>query len=169
MGNFTPTDPAERSLFMRLLYCNWRPTLLGRWIGRLMIWWTGLRTSPGIVGILEVRDATPGQKTTVPMVVTRVDGAQYLVSTLGAESNWVKNVEAAKGAAFLRHGSARAVHLVAMAANERAPILNEYVRIATSGRKHVPLNADAPLSEFTKIAERYPVYRIDPARSDSRA
>jgi hypothetical protein len=45
---------------------------------------------------------------------------------------------------------------------ERAPILREYVRVATSGRHHFPVAVSAPLSEFQNIAERYPVYRIDP-------
>jgi len=31
-----------------------------------------------------------------------------------------------------------------------------------SGREHFPLPVDAPLSDFGAIAERYPVYRIDP-------
>jgi hypothetical protein len=37
------------------------------------------------------------------------------------------------------------------------------VRIAKSGRQHFPLAVGAPLSDFEAIAERYPVYRIDPA------
>jgi hypothetical protein len=44
---------------------------------------------------------------------------------------------------------------------ERAPILSEYVRVATSGRHHFPVAVGAPLSEFQTIADRYPVYRID--------
>jgi hypothetical protein len=146
---------------MRLLYRDWRPTLLGRWVGRLIIWWTGLSWSQSIVGILEVKGSATGKKTRVPMVVTTVDDKQYLVSMLGSGSNWVKNVEAANGDAILHHGSARPVHLLAVEPNKRAPILKEYVRIATSGRKHFPLTADAPLSEFEKIADRYPVYRIE--------
>ena len=42
-------------------------------------------------------------------------------------------------------------------------ILKEYVRVATSGRKHFSVEAGAPLSEFQAIAELYPVYRIDPS------
>jgi hypothetical protein len=37
------------------------------------------------------------------------------------------------------------------------------VRIASSGRQHFPVAVGAALSEFQIIAERYPVYRIDPA------
>jgi hypothetical protein len=42
-------------------------------------------------------------------------------------------------------------------------LLSEYVRVATSGRHHLPVAVGAPLSEFQAIAERYPVYRIDPS------
>ena len=160
-------DPAERSLFMRLLYRDWRPTLLGRWVGRLMIWWYGLSPSPGNAAVLEVKGSASHQKSTVPIVVTTVDDKQYLVSMLGPGSNWVKNVEAANGDAVLRQAPPRSVHLVAIAPNERALILKEYVRIAASGRKHFPLAVGAPLSEFEKVAARYPVYRIDPVNPDA--
>jgi hypothetical protein len=46
---------------------------------------------------------------------------------------------------------------------ERAPVLREYVRVATSARHHLPVPVGAPLAAFEAIAERYPVYRIDPA------
>jgi len=46
---------------------------------------------------------------------------------------------------------------------KRAPILREYVRIASSGRQHFPLPIGAPLSDFQAIAGRYPVYRIESA------
>lgn len=166
MSNLTHPDPAERSFVMRLLYRDWRPTLLGRWIGRLMVWWNGLKAAPGLVGVLEVKGSGSRQDSTVPMVVASLDGKQYLVSMLGAGSNWVKNIEAANGRAVLRQGRPRPVRLVAVAPDERAPILKEYVRVATSGRKHFPLAIDAPLSEFQNIADRYPVYRIDPAASE---
>lgn len=34
---------------------------------------------------------------------------------------------------------------------------------ATSGRKHLPVPYDAPVSAFEAIAGDYPVFRIDPA------
>ncbi len=57
----------------------------------------------------------------------------------------------------------RSVHFVGVPPAERAPILSEYVRVATSGRHHFPVVVGAPLSEFQVIAERYPVYRLDPS------
>ena len=101
------------------------------------------------------------------MVIATVSGKDYLVSMLGADSDWVKNVEAAHGDAVIRQGRRRPVRLVAVPPEQRAPILREYVRIASSGRRHFPLPVGAPLSDFEAIAERYPVYRIDnlPART----
>lgn len=94
-------------------------------------------------------------------MIATVEGKCYLVSMLGPESDWVKNIEAAHGDAVIRQGRRRRVHLVAVPPEQRAPILREYIRIASSGRQHFPLAVGAPLSEFEAIAERYPVYRID--------
>ena len=80
---------------------------------------------------------------------------------LGAESDWVKNIEAADGYAVIRQGRRCPVHLVAVPPDQRAPILREYVRLAISGRKHFPIPIGAPLAEFEAIAQSYPVYRID--------
>jgi deazaflavin-dependent oxidoreductase (nitroreductase family) len=161
MSNSTHSDPAERRLFLRLFYRDWRPTRIGRWINWFANWWAGFGLS-SIVAALEVRGRASGQRRSTPVVIATVEGQRYLVSMLGPESDWVKNVEAAHGDAVLRQGRRRAVHLVSVPPAERAPILSEYVRVATSGRHHVPVAVGAPLSEFQTIADRYPVYRIDP-------
>jgi hypothetical protein len=82
---------------------------------------------------------------------------------LGPESAWVKNFEAAHGDAVIRQGRRSRVHLATVPPQGRAPILREYVRIASSGRQHFPLPVGAPLADFDAIAGRYPVYRIDPS------
>jgi hypothetical protein len=95
------------------------------------------------------------------VVIATVDGKRYLVSMLGSESDWVKNVETSHGDAVIRQGRRRSVHLVPVPPEQRAPVLREYVRIAPSGRQHFPVPVDAQLSDFEVIAEHYPVYRID--------
>ena len=154
------SDPAERNWVMRLLYRDWRPTLLGRWINRLNCWWSGLGLPPKIQAALEVRGRTSGRIRTLPVVIAIVEGERYLVSMLGAQSDWVKNVEAADGRAIIRQGAKHPVRLELVPSDQRAPILKEYVRIALSGRCHFPLPPGAPLAEFEAIAPRYPVYRI---------
>jgi deazaflavin-dependent oxidoreductase (nitroreductase family) len=156
----SPSDPAEAT-FLRWFYRDFRPTHLGRWINRAASWILGLGLSSRSA-TLEVRGRVSGAVRVTPVVIAHVDGARYLVSMLGTGSDWVKNVEAAGGAAVLRQGKRRPVCLVAVPPNERAPILRAYVRVATSGREHFPVKVDAPLPEFEAIADRYPVYRINP-------
>lgn len=163
MSSPTQPDPAERSATMRLFYRNWRPTRLGRWVNRLQGWWSGIGLPPRIMAVLEVRGRTSGRNRSTAVVIATLEGTDYLVSMLGPGSDWVKNVGAARGDAVIRQGRRRPVHLVPVPPQQRAPILQQYVRIAASGRRHFPLPVDAPLSDFAVIAERYPVYRIDPA------
>jgi deazaflavin-dependent oxidoreductase (nitroreductase family) len=162
MSSSMHPDPAERSAFMRLFYRDWRPTRLGRWVNRFWCWWSGLGLPPRYMAALEVRGRTSGRRRSNPVVIATVEGKRYLVSMLGPRSDWVKNVEAAQGDAVIRQGRRRRVHLVLVSLEQRAPILREYVRIASSGRQHFPLPVGPPLSAFAAIAERYPVYRIEP-------
>jgi deazaflavin-dependent oxidoreductase (nitroreductase family) len=147
---------------MRLFYRGWRPTRLGKWANRVSGWWSGLGLPPRFMAVLEVPGRKSGHRRSNPVVIATVDGSRYLVSMLGPGSEWVKNVEAADGDAVIRQGRRRPVHLVGVPLEQRAPVLREYVRIATSGRQHFPVAAGAPLADFEAIAERYPVYRIDP-------
>lgn len=162
MSHSGDSDPAERSALMRLFYRGWRPTRLGKWANRVSGWWSGLGLPPRFMAVLEVPGRKSGHRRSNPVVIATVDGSRYLVSMLGPGSEWVKNVEAAQGDAVIRQGRRRPVHLVAMPREQRAPVLREYVRIATSGRQHFPVAVGAPLADFEAIAERYPVYRIDP-------
>jgi len=146
---------------MRLFYRNWRSTRLGWWVNRFACWWSGLGLPPRFQASLEVYGRTSGRIRSNPVVIAIVEGKRYLVSMLGPESDWVKNVEAMQGDAVIRQGRRRRVHLVAVPPEQRAPILREYVRIASSGRQHFPLPEGAPLQSFEAIAGRYPVYRID--------
>lgn len=163
MRNSAHLDPAERRPLLRLLYRGWRPTRMGRWVNRLAMWWSVLGPSSREMAILEVRGRASGRPRSTPVVIATVEGKRYLVSMLGPGSDWVKNVEAAHGKAVLRQKGRLPIHLVAVPLVERAPILREYVRVATSGRHHLPVAVGAPLAEFQAIAVRYPVYRIDPS------
>ena len=100
---------------------------------------------PGLVGaVLEVRGRASGEPRSIPVVIATVGDERYLVSMLGPESDWVKNVEAARGDAVIREHGRHAVHLVGVPSDERAPILSEYVHVATSGRERHPCGARCP-------------------------
>lgn len=166
MSNAKHSDPAERSPLFRLFYRNWRPTRMGRWVNRVATWWAASGLSP-TEAVLEVPGRKSGKRRTTPVVIATVDGSRYLVSMLGTKSDWVKNVEAADGAAALRQGRRRPIHLEPVPVAERAPMLCEYVRVAVSGRQHFPVAVDAPLAEFEALAEHYPVYRINFMKLDA--
>jgi hypothetical protein len=95
------------------------------------------------------------------VVIPTVAGERYVVSMFGTISDWVQNLEATHGDAIISHGRSVHVRLLPLPAEERAPVLREYVRVASSGRKHFPLPVGAPLAEFAAIAAQYPVWRIE--------
>jgi hypothetical protein len=96
----------------------------------------------------------------LPLVIAIVDGQRYLVSMLGDNVQWVHNVRAAGGKAVLRHGRREEIHLEEVPAGQRAPILRAYLQRAPGARPHVPVDKNAALSEFEKIAGAIPVFRV---------
>jgi len=112
---------------------------------------------------LQVKSRSSGRLSFTVLVVAGHQGQRYLVSMLGNASEWVRNVRAAGGEAFVKRGKLRPVMLTEIPAKERAPILKAWCEVATSGRQHLPVAHDAPVSAFETIAPDYPVFRIDPA------
>jgi hypothetical protein len=81
-----------------------------------------------------------------------VEGERYLVSMLGVNAAWVRNVKAAGGNAVLLHGRCEQVRLEEMAPENRAPVLKAYLQIALGARPHLPVAKEAPLFEFERVA-----------------
>ena len=149
--------------FKRWLYSGGHPNLLARWLNRGWAAIHSLGLFPNYLVTLEVVGRKSGQPIRFPLVMVVVDGEQYLVSMLGQDANWVKNVQAADGQATLRHGRVEPVHLVSVEPNQRAKILKAYLQIAPGARPHVAISKDAPLAEFEKVASDYPVFRVEAA------
>ncbi len=156
--------------FNRWLYRGRRPN----WIARLVngmgaaVASTGVTARMGMV-TLEVIGRKSGRMISLPVAVVAVDGQRYVVSMLGDDVQWVKNVRAAAGRAWLRSGSREQVVLEEVPAERRAPILRAYLRCAPGARPHVPVDKDAPLAEFEGIALAYPVFCLTPAATTSSA
>lgn len=147
---------------LRVFYSGWRPTRLGKLVNRLWAWLSGLGLTPPILLTLQVKGRTSGRLRSNVLVPATYNGQRYLVSMLGDGSEWVRNVRAAGGEAFIKRGRARPVTLVEIPPDERAPILKAYCQVATSGRHHFPVPYAAPLTQFEAIAAHYPVFRVDP-------
>lgn len=154
-------DPAEQSGYLRYFYRDWRPTRVAKIWNGLVAWVNGLGLAPNILVTLQVKDEGSAGMSSTVLVGANYDGQRYLVSMLGDGSEWVKNVRAAGGKAFVKRGQSRPVMLVEIPPRDRAPILKAWAQVATSGRKHLPVAHDAPVSAFETVAADYPVFRID--------
>ena len=93
-----------------------------------------------------------------------LNGERYLVSMLGSDVNWVRDIRASGGKATLRHGRREDVYLQEIAPEARAPVLKAYLKRAPGARAHVPVDKDAPLSDFERAGWRIPVFRVKPRR-----
>ena len=125
--------------------------------------WAALFSSgllPDYMVTLEVTGRTSGRTVSLPVAVTVVDGQRYLVSMLGENVNWVQNVRAADGKAVLRSGGREEIQLEEVPADQRAPILKAYLQRAPGGRPHIPVDKDAPIADFEKVAADFPVFRV---------
>jgi F420H(2)-dependent quinone reductase len=111
---------------------------------------------------MDVRGRRSGRTISLPLVMVVVDGERYLVSMLGEEVDWVRNVKAAGGNATLRHGRREEVRLEEVAADRRASVLKAYLKRAPGARPHLPIHKDAPLSEFERVSPQCPVFRVIP-------
>ncbi len=146
--------------FNSWLYKGGRPNALAKVLNGIQAWLAGRGLLPGGMATLQVRGRKSGRDVRFPVVVTRYDGEDYLVSMLGAETNWVKNVRAAQGRVTLLRRTARPATLVELPADRRAPVIKAFLKVAPGGRPHIPVSKDAPLAEFETVAGRYPVFRV---------
>ena len=144
------------------LYRGQRPNWIAKILNRT---WASVAarsaTSNGLVA-LEVIGRKSGRIVSFPLVMVTVDGQRYLASMLGDNTQWVRNVRASGGKAVLRSGGREDVRLEEIPVDQRAPILKAYLQVASGARPHVPVDKDAPLAEFEKIAPSFPVFRLAP-------
>ena len=146
--------------FTRWMYRGHRPNRLAKAMNRMGAVIASFGITSNLMETLETTGRTSGKTISQPMVITSIDGQRYLVSMLGENVNWVKNVRAAGGNAALRRGSREEVQLEEVAVDQRAPILKAFLKRAPGGRPHIPVDKDAPLADFEKIAADFPVFRI---------
>lgn len=154
------SDPAEDG-YLRFFYRGWRPTVLGRIHNRIFAWLASLGLLPALLITLPTKNRQSGRLQAHILAPVTYERQRYLVSMLGEGSNWVQNVRAMHGAAYIQRVVSRPVVLTEIPSSKRAPILKAWCQVATSGRRHLPVPRDAPVSAFEAIAGEYPVFRID--------
>jgi hypothetical protein len=151
----------ENVAFHRWLYREGHPHGLTKIINKGWAIVHSLGIFPNYLVTLEVVGRKSGKTISFPLAMTILDGERYLVSMLGEEANWVRNVKAAGGKARLRHGISEQVLLKEVDVRQRAPILKAYLLLAPGARPHMSINKNAPISEYEKIASKYPVFKLE--------
>lgn len=149
----------------RWMYRSGGPNWLARPMNRLAAWQFrhGILTFGGRGVTLDVRGRVSGRTVSLPLVLVQQDGERYLVSMLGEDVQWLRNVRADEGRAVLHARRTEAVRLVDVPVEQRAPVLRRYVELAPGGRPHIPVPVGAPVEDFAAVAARYPVLRVEPA------
>jgi hypothetical protein len=146
--------------YLRWLYRGGRPNQFARLQNRLsaLVFATGIW--PTRLGTLEVRGRRSGRTISFPVVIADHEGERYLVSMLGDEATWVRNVRADGGRAVLRHGRREPVVLEEVPVESRPPILKRYLQVAPGARPHIPVDRHAPPEDFAAVAPHVPAFRI---------
>jgi hypothetical protein len=146
---------------LRRMYRGGRGDATARRYARVWAVVFGLGLMPRRWVTLEVPGRRSGKTTRFPLGMADWEGDWYLVPMLGDRCNWVANVRAAGGRAVLRRGRAHPCALTELPVGERPPVLQRYLRKVPGARPHVPVDPDASLEEFRRIAPRYPVFRVE--------
>lgn len=146
--------------FKRWLYRGGRPNRIAKVLNRFWAIVHSLGLIPNYLVTLEVTGRQSGKIIRFPLAMVTVNRERYLVSMLGNEANWVKNIRACGGKAGLRHGICEQVRLEEVEIPQRAAIIKAYLHIAPGARPHIPVDKDAPLADFEEIAPKFPVFKI---------
>jgi deazaflavin-dependent oxidoreductase (nitroreductase family) len=144
----------------RWLYRGRRPNRLARLVNGASARLAAAGIGPTQLVMLEVAGRRTGKTIAFPVVVADYQGERYLVSMLGEDTNWVRNVRAAGGRAVLRRGHREVIRLDEVGRGERAAILRRYLECAPGARSHIPVGRGASLREFERIAAQYPVFHV---------
>lgn len=147
----------------RWLYRRRRASGLARLLNAAQARLAAAGVGPAWLVVVEVTGRRTGRTISFPAVIADYDDGRYLVSMLGEDTSWVRNVRAAGGRAVLRHGGREPVILREVDAERRAPILRCYLQRAPGARAHIPVDYRAPVEAFEPIAAQYPVFRVTAA------
>ena len=142
------------------MYRGGHPNSLTKIINKGWAFIHSLGIFPNYLATLEVVGRQSGKVISFPLAITIMNGERYLVSMLGKDANWVRNVRAAGGKVTLRHGIREHVLLEEVDIRETAPIIKRFLQLAPGARPHIPVDKDAPVSEFEKIVADFPVFRV---------
>lgn len=147
---------------LRAMYRGGRGDRTARRFARLWAGVFALGLAPRRWVTLEVRGRRSGRTVRFPLGMADWQGDWYLVSMLGEQCNWVRNVRAAEGEATLRHRGPIRCQLVEVPPGQRAPIIKRYLEKVPGARPHLPVDHHAAIAEFEAVSSFTPVFLVVP-------
>jgi F420H(2)-dependent quinone reductase len=139
------------------------PTALERLFNRAFGALVGMGLAPRDYYLLQVRGRKSGRVHGTPVSLVSLHGVRFLVAPRG-RTQWVRNAEVSNEVVLKRGSRHRRFRLRALADADKPPVLSTYLdRYRSVVQRHFPLPAGAPTHAFAAIAERYPVFELQPA------
>src|SRR5262250_1979792 len=119
----------------------------------------GLGLAPSFIYLLQVKGRKSGKTYSTAVNLMDFRGKQFLVAPRG-QTQWAKNAEAS-GEVTLKRGTKRKFRLRTLADTEKSEVLKEYLtRYKSAVQKFFPIQPDAGIDAFAKIAEDYPAFEL---------
>ena len=138
------------------------PSAIEKLFNQVFGFLAGLGFAPSFIYLLQVKGRKSGKIYSTAINLMDFRGKQFLVAPRG-HTQWVKNAEAS-GEVTLKRGARRKFRLRTLADAEKAEVLKEYlVRYKSAVQKFFPVQPDAGIDAFAKIAEDYPAFELIPA------
>lgn len=146
--------------FAQWLYNGHRPNWLAKIMNSISAALHATGIAPNYLVTLDVIGRKSGKTVSLPLVMVVIEGQRYLVSMLGVNAQWVLNAHADGDRVVIRSGKREQCRIEEVATELRAPIIKAYLQRAPGARPHIPVNKDAPLADFEKIAADFPVFKV---------
>ena len=130
--------------------------------GRLVARMLRLGVPMGPLRILEMTGRISRQPRTTPVVLTKHQDEDWLVSPFG-ETDWVRNVRSQPNVHLIRLGRRQLVHLIEVDTVTAAPVLRTFLRrfrLVPFVPPAFTAAAGSELAAFLAEAHRHPVFRV---------
>jgi hypothetical protein len=149
------------STFQRWNYRGGRPSWTARASNRLSAIAFAAGIGPPHAATLEVVGRKTGRTISFPVVVADYQGGRYLVAMLGQKAKWARNLRADGHGVLLKRRKRENISLVEDFSDDRAAVLRRSLDLAPGARPFFPVDRRAPLGDFERIVNDYPVFRVD--------
>jgi len=121
--------------------------------------------------LLRIRGRKTGQPRTTAVNVFERSGVRYVVGTFG-ETDWVRNLRAAREATLIERGRQVMVDAVELPIEDAAPVLHDALepflgtRFGSQALRHYyDVAPGAPLAAYLDEARRHPIFELRPRRA----